>query len=191
MARPPLLRLRRLLTSEAGYTLTELLTVLLIMSLVLGGLAVMFQSGVRAEVRANRNLQAQQNARAALDQMRRELHCADELTATDGTALPNGTAVAALSASLPTTCPGSATTVTYATASVAANRWRLTRAADGGAAVVVADYLTSSTTFTYYLPASGTLGRLRIDFPVNLAPADATTLWRLQDDIVLRNTSRL
>jgi hypothetical protein len=30
-----------------------------------------------------------------------------------------------------------------------------------------------------------------VDIPVNVDPADAGTLWRLQDDIVLRNTSRL
>jgi prepilin-type N-terminal cleavage/methylation domain-containing protein len=180
-----LLRLRRLLAPEAGYTLTELLTVLAIMSIVLGGLAVMFQTGVRAEVRANRNLQAQQNARAALDRMRRELHCADEITAA------NGTPVASITVSLPPGCPGSDTTVTYTTSSVGTSRYELTRAGDSGTPVGVADFLTTNTVFTYYAPASGTLARLHVDFLVNIAPADATTLWRLQDDIVLRNTSRL
>jgi hypothetical protein len=79
--------------------------------------------------------------------------------------------------------------VTYATVVVAANRWKLTRA--GATTSTVADYLTSDTIFTYHVPASGTLGRLQVDIPVNVDPADAGTLWRLQDDIVLRNTSRL
>ncbi len=55
----------------------------------------------------------------------------------------------------------------------------------------MADYLTASTPFTYYIPATGTLGRLRVDIPVNLNPTDTSTEWRLQDDIVLRNTIRL
>ena len=46
--RPPNLR------SEAGYSLTEMITALAILSVVLGGLATMFQAGVRAELRANR-----------------------------------------------------------------------------------------------------------------------------------------
>ena len=170
---------------EAGYTLVELITVMVILGVVMSGLATMFQSGVRAELRANRDFQAQQNARRALDRMRRELHCASVITA------PNGTAVSSIAVTLPTVCPGPDTTVTYATQSVSTGRYRLTRAAGAGSAVVVADYLTSSTVFTYYIPAAGTLGRLRIDIPVNLNPTDTSTQWRLQDDIVLRNTSRL
>jgi prepilin-type N-terminal cleavage/methylation domain-containing protein len=179
------LRRRCLLRNEAGYTLIELVTVMLILALVLVGLTTMFQAGVKAEVRANRELEAQQNARSALDRMRRELHCANAISAA------NGVAVASVTVTLAAACAGTATTVTYATATVAANRWTLTRAADGGAAVAVADYLTADTIFTYYVPASGTLGRLRVDIPVNLNPADTGTLWRLQDDIVLRNTTRL
>jgi prepilin-type N-terminal cleavage/methylation domain-containing protein len=182
MARRPLLRLRRRLACEAGYTLTELLTVLAIMSLVLAGLAVMFQAGIKAEVRATRELQAQQNARAALDRMRRELHCANALTTPDA---------ATVTVTLSAACPGTATSVTYAAASVSANRWQLTRSADGGAAVAVADYLTANTLFTYTAPGSGSLGRLSVNFPVNLNPSDTTTLWRLEDDIVLRNTVRV
>ena len=87
--------------------------------------------------------------------------------------------------------PGSDTSVVYATASVAANRWKLTRAPGAGAAVTVADYVTSSTIFTYTAPGTGTLGRLSVDIPVNLNPSDTSTLWRLEDDIVLRNTTRL
>jgi prepilin-type N-terminal cleavage/methylation domain-containing protein len=171
---------------QAGYTLVELVTVMVILGVVMSGLATMFQSGVRAELRATRDFQAQQNARLALDRMRRELHCASVISGA-----PNGTAVSTVAVTLPASCPGADTTVTYATQTVATGRWRLTRAAGAGSAVTIADYLTSSTPFTYYVPASGTLGRLRVDIPVNLNHTDASTQWRLQDDIVLRNTSRL
>ena len=156
-----------------------------ILGLVLAGLTTMFQAGVRAEVRSSREFQAQQNARLAMDRIRRELHCANAISA------PNGTAVASVSVTLPAACPGTAATVTYATVAVSTGRWQLTWAADAGSPVVVADYLTTSTPFTYYIPATGTLGRLGVDLPVNLNPTDASTGWRLQDDIVLRNTIRL
>ena len=175
--------LRRRLSGQAGYSLVEMITVMVILGIVLGGLTTMFHAGMTAEVRANRELDAQQNARAALDRMRRELHCANAISAA------NGVAVATVTVTLPTVCSGADTTVTYATVAVAANRWKLTRT--GATVSTVADYLTSSTIFTYYVPASGTLGRLRVDIPVNINPADTGTLWRLQDDIVLRNTSRL
>jgi prepilin-type N-terminal cleavage/methylation domain-containing protein len=177
--RTALVRLR----GAAGYTLIELLTVMVILGVVLTGLTTMFTAGVRAEMRANREYRAQQNARLALDQMRRELHCASQITAAS-----YGTAVSTITVTLPAICPGTATTVTYATQLVSANRHRLTRAANGGAAVVVADYLTSDTIFTYYVPASGTLG---VDIPVDIDTTDTSSEWRLQDDIVLRNTSRL
>ena len=170
---------------EAGYTLVELVTVMVILGTVLAGLATMFQSGVRAELRATRDFQAQQNARLALDRMRHELHCASVISA------PNGAAVSTIAVTLPAACPGTDTTVTYATQTVATGRWRLTRTPGAGSAVTVADYLTASAIFTYYIPGAGTLGRLRVDIPVNLNPTDLSTEWRLQDDIVLRNTNRL
>jgi len=188
-ARPP--RPKPDLRSQSGYSLIELMTVMVILGLVLAGLTTMFQAGIRAEVRSNRDFQAQQSARLAMDRIRRELHCANAISA------PNGTAVATVSVTLPAACPGTAATVTYATVAVSAGRWQLTRTADAGSPVVVADYLTANTPsaasipFTYYVPGAGMLGRLRVDLPVNLNPADGTTAWRLQDDIVLRNTIRL
>jgi prepilin-type N-terminal cleavage/methylation domain-containing protein len=173
------------LEREAGYSLIELVTVMAILGLVLVALTTMFHAGVRAELRASREFQAQQNARLALDRLRQELHCASVIAA------PNGTAVSTITVTLPTVCRGADTSVTYATASVATGRWKLTRTGSSGTPSTVADYLTSSTIFTYYIPASGTLGRLGVDIPVNLNPTDTSTEWRLQDDIVLRNTTRL
>jgi prepilin-type N-terminal cleavage/methylation domain-containing protein len=175
--------LRTRLAGRAGYTLVEMITVMIILSIVLAGLTTMFHAGMTAEVRANRELDAQQNARAALDRMRRELHCANAISAA------NGVPVSSVTVTLPPVCSGSDATVTYATVAVAANRWKLTRT--GAATSTIADYLTLDTIFTYHIPGSGTLGRLQVDIPVNVNPADTGTLWRLQDDIVLRNTSRL
>jgi prepilin-type N-terminal cleavage/methylation domain-containing protein len=179
------MKLLRRLRRNDGYSLTELVTVMVILGIVLGGLATMFGAGARAEMRANREFRAQQNARLALDRMRRELHCASAISAT------SGVPVTTITVTLPAGCQSADTSVTYATALVSAGRYQLTRAAGAGTGVVVADYLTADTIFTYNSPASGTLGRLAVDIPVNLNPADTNTEWRLQDDIVLRNTTRL
>jgi prepilin-type N-terminal cleavage/methylation domain-containing protein len=179
--RATLARLRR---DERGYTLIELLTVMAILIIVMAGLTSAFTSGVNAELRADRKYQAQQNARLALDRLRNELHCASAISAT------NGTPVASMTVTLPDICSGADTSVTYATQSAGTNRWKLTRT-NGVGTVTIADYLTSSTPFTYYVPATGTLGKLHVDLPVNVNPSDAETSWRLVDDIVLRNTDRL
>ena len=173
------------LGDQAGYSLTEMITVMAILGIVLAGLAAAFHAGVRAETRASREFQAQQNARLALDRIRRELHCANAISTA------NGTAVSSITVTMPAVCQGDDTTVTYATSSVATSRWMLTRTGNVTGATDVADYLTSSTPFTYYVPASGTLGFLSVDIPVNLNPTDTSTEWRLKDDIVLRNTARL
>ena len=68
-------RVLRLLRQERGYSLVELLTVMVIMSVVLGGLTQLFVSGSNAEVDMNRRFQAQQAARVAMDRLRRDIHC--------------------------------------------------------------------------------------------------------------------
>lgn len=157
---------------------------MVMLAIVMAGLTTAFTSGVNAELRADRKFQAQQNARLALDRMRGELHCASAISAA------NGTAVASVTVTLPDICSGADTSVTYATQSAGTNRWTLTRT-NGAGTVTVADYITSSTPFTYYIPATGTLGKLHVDLPVNVNPTDPETGWRLVDDIVLRNTDRL
>jgi type II secretory pathway pseudopilin PulG len=183
MSRDRLISLRRRLASSSGYTLIELITVLAMLLAVLAGLTTMFNAGLKAQVRAERELDAQRNARSALDRMRRELHCANAISS------PNATTVVV---TLPAACPGTDTNVTYAATSVVpSERYTLTRTPGGGSAVIIADYLTTDALFTYTAPATGSLGRLSVNIPVNLNPDDTSTLWRLEDDIVLRNTTRL
>lgn len=174
-----LLRLARRLQAAGGYTLIELVTVMLILGIVLAALTVVFVSGTRAELNANHLFQAQQNARLALERLRRELHCASAVS-------PAGAPTTSITITLPADCPSAETSVTYATVAVSADRWRLERAG-----VEVADYLVNDDVFTYYAPATGTLGRLHVDFPVNVSPSEGWKEWRLVDDVVLRNSTRL
>jgi hypothetical protein len=76
--------------------------------------------------------------------------------------------------------------IVYDTQLVSTGRYQLRRAG-----VRVADYVTSAAVFNYTAPATGRLGSLRVDLPVNIKPSDAGKTWRLVADIVLRNTTRL
>jgi Tfp pilus assembly protein PilW len=172
--------LRRVLTCERGYSLIELVQVAAILSVVLTGLTVLFVQATNAELQMNERFQAQQDARVAVDKMRREIHCASGIT-------PTG-ASASITVTLPAQCPtsgGSQVDIVYDTELVAANRYRLRR--NG---VKIADYVTSGTVFDYTAAQTGKLATLRVELPVDPSAAKKH-VWRLVADIVLRNTTRL
>jgi prepilin-type N-terminal cleavage/methylation domain-containing protein len=180
-------RLRRL-RGERGYTLVELLVVLAIFTTVVTALVALFTSGAKAELDMNRRFEAQQNARLALDRMRRELHCSSGITATAGVA------VTSVTVALPAQCPsaaGTAISVVYDTSLVSANRYRVRRTVNG-TTVVIADYITTSggAAFTYTPASASSRALLHVDFQVNVNPNEGWKTWRLVDDIVLRNTLR-
>lgn len=159
----------------------ELLIVLAILGTVTGAITTLFIQATNAEFEMNRRFQAQQTARVAIDKMRREIHCASAVT-------PTG-ASSSITVTLPAQCPtagGVLSNVVYDTVLVSANRYQLRR---GG--VRIADYITAGTVFNYTAPATGKLGNLRVELPVNLKPSDAGKTWKLVGDIVLRNTTRL
>ncbi len=64
------------LLDERGFTLIELIVVMLIMSTVLLGLTTAMISGTSSEVVIAKRQQAQANARLALERMRLDIHCA-------------------------------------------------------------------------------------------------------------------
>jgi type II secretory pathway pseudopilin PulG len=174
-------RLQRLVTGERGYTLVELLIVTMTLGAVLTGLTVVFMRAYNAELDMNRRFQAQQEARVAVDRMRREIHCASAVT-------PVGTS-ASITVTLPPQCPtagGSQITVVYDTYLVSSGRYQLRRAG-----VRIADYVSAQNVFTYTAPQTGKLGFVRVELPINLTPTDSSKAWRLVADMVLRNTARL
>jgi type II secretory pathway pseudopilin PulG len=158
----------------------ELVMVMAILGIIVGALTTLFIRAMNAEVDANRRFRAQQDARVAVDKMRREIHCSSGIT-------PTG-ASSSISVSLPAQCPsagGSAATVTYDVVG-SGQRFLLRRNS-----VVLADYVSQQNAFDYTAPVTGTsLGKLRVTLPINLDPANGIKEWRLVGDIVLRNTSR-
>lgn len=187
MSRVRTLRLR--LASQAGYTLAELVVVMATLTIIMGGVTGVFVSGMKAEVDALERFDSQQNARLALGYLRREVHCATTASiATTGSA-PNQ--VQTLTLTLPSGCPTGSGSVSWCTVGSSA-RFRLYRklgATCDAAGRQHADYLTSGLSFSYTAPSSTSLGLLGVDFPVDKTPNDAARGYRLQDQLVLRNTA--
>ena len=68
------------LVESGGFTLTEMLVVMAILGVIVAGLTQLFLSGSKAEADMSNRFRAQQNARLALDGLRREIHCASDVT---------------------------------------------------------------------------------------------------------------
>jgi prepilin-type N-terminal cleavage/methylation domain-containing protein len=64
------------LYSETGFTLVELLTAMVVMGIILGGLSDMFISTQRANSDATARLTSQQNVRLAFDRLEYDTRCA-------------------------------------------------------------------------------------------------------------------
>jgi prepilin-type N-terminal cleavage/methylation domain-containing protein len=188
--------LRRRLAANGGYTLSEMIVVLAILGVVLAALVQLFVSASHAQVDMNNRFQAQQNARLALDGLRREIHCASSVAGTP----PTSSITITLGAYCPTT--GAAASVTWCTkdkngttppvaGAAPYTLWRYTGTSCSGTGRQWAGSLTTGTVFTTYTaPASGNLGSLSVALPVDLTPGDTKQRYELKDDIVLRNTPR-
>jgi prepilin-type N-terminal cleavage/methylation domain-containing protein len=169
---------------ERGYTLVEMLTVLVIFGTVMSALMVLFVQGTGAEVDLNNRFQAQQAARVALDKIRREAHCATAVTVSSASSV---------TLNLPSYCPTGNGSVTWCTVSLGTSRYGLYRKAGAtcdSTGVRWADYLTTANVFSYAAQSSTSLAKLSVDFPIDVKPKRTVDLYELKDDIVLRNSTR-
>jgi prepilin-type N-terminal cleavage/methylation domain-containing protein len=187
-------RLLARLRAERGYSLIEMLTVLVIMGVVMSSLTTVFVQASNSQSDMNNRFQAQLNAKLALDKMRREVHCASVAT-------PTGSS-SSITITLPSYCKTGSGSITWCTRSIGTNRYGLYRVAGatctGG--VKWADYLIPTSTatacsgalciFNYTAQSSSSLAKLHVDFPVNVKPPKTAELYELIDDIVLRNSTR-
>ena len=180
-------RLLGRLRDERGYSLIELLVSMSILAAVMTSVSVLLVSATNSEVDMNRRFQAQTEARLGLDMMRREVHCAMAVG-------PTG-ASASVTLTIPATCPtsGGNTSITWCTVANGTNRWALWRypgASCSGSGKRWADYLTASSIFVYTPQNADKLATLNVRLPVNLKPSEPRFLYNLEDDIVLRNSTR-
>ena len=184
----------RRLRAEGGYSLVEMLIVMVIMAIVLGALTTLWVSGSSTQLRLNRQFQAQQQARLALDRIRTDIHCASAAQAqTIGTypgvklAFPAG----GCSSSTVSWCvvPSTALTGRYAlyrstaTSNICTTSDTTRR--------FVADYLTTSSgIFATPAVVNNGLEIVSVDFPVSVSRSSTADLYELKDAIVVRNSTR-
>ena len=175
--------LRSRLAQEQAFTLTELLTVLAILGVVLAALTTMFVSGTNAEREMNLRFQAQQNARMALSKMRRELRCAQDATTTGSV----------VTLTLGAACTVASGSTTWSALPLGPKRYGLFRCQGltcDASGMKWADYLTSDALFSYIPATDTTRPRLGVSFPVDLKPAQPGGSYTLQDAIAFRNWIR-
>lgn len=181
-------RLRaRLRRDQRGYSVVELIISMSILASVMTSVSVLLVSATNSEVDMNRRFQAQTQARLGLDRMRREVHCAMSVS-------PAG-ASASVTLTIPATCPtsGGNTAITWCTVANGTSRyqlWRYPGSSCSGTGTRYADYLTDSSIFVYTAQTVDKLAFLNVRLPVNIKPSESRLLYTLEDDIVLRNSTR-
>ncbi len=74
-------RMRSVIRDQRGFTLTELLVVTAVLGMILGAVVLIQQQGQQAYIFGSHRVEVQQNNRAALELMVRELRSAQSVTA--------------------------------------------------------------------------------------------------------------
>jgi len=176
--------------AEAGYSLVEMLTVMVIMSIVFAGITDIFVSGSKAQADQDNRFQAQLTTRLALDKIRRDIHCASSIQGYT-------TSFATMKI---TGCTGGDVSWCTAAVSGVSNRYRLYRqlgtSCAAGTGTMYADNLTSGAVFptnptTAYTSGCGCLEALAVDLKLSVKGSAVTDAYELTDSIYLRNSTRI
>jgi Tfp pilus assembly protein PilW len=184
-------RIRALAAREDGYSLVELLTVCTILVVIIGALTTLFVGASKGELDMNRRFQAQENARLAIDKLRREIHCASAVS-------PTGSS-SSITLTIPSQCPTAHgfTSIRWcvlAPPGALGGRYALYRSTAATCTTATgaqwADYLRTQSIFTYTAQSSQSLGNLGVALVVNVTQNGTQGTFKLNDNIVLRNSSR-
>jgi prepilin-type N-terminal cleavage/methylation domain-containing protein len=186
------------LSHEGGYTLIELLIVMLILLIVIGGLADGFASATKAETDQSARATDEQSARQALDRMRLDIHCA--LSVQPATAIVNGSGTTTgylLTLPQPNAgCPGvhtaGSSAVQWCTVQAGPSHYVLYRStidctvpAD---ATFQVDWVTQANLWPANTCLTGQYPAVAVDLPVNRNPLTRPgRTYELKDSIAIRN----
>jgi len=181
---------------ESGYTIVELLVVMMILTVVMSALTVLFTTGMHSQEDLTARFQAQVQLNTAVNKLRREAHTACGLAGGYTTSSITFEDPASGTFQPPTTPCTSPTFVTWCTIG-SGTRYALYRTpgtvctATGGHRY--ADYIANKNVFPHYTAdssANGELAQLQIDFPISVAAsAKRSDSYELKDFIVLRNST--
>ncbi len=194
-------RIVQTLTRQEGMSLVELLVVMVVLLIVLASLTGAFVSALHAQVDQTRRFDAQENARQALDRMRKDIHCAHGVTDPGDNDSGGETIVLTETNTTGTAeCPGliltGASSVQWCTIPVAGatNRYQLYRendvdnACDGDASTFMVDYLTRADLWASPTCVSGQYPTVEVSMPVAIDPVNhPESGYTLGDEIALRN----
>jgi prepilin-type N-terminal cleavage/methylation domain-containing protein len=196
---------------EAGYSLIELVIVMVILTVVIGAIVSLFTAGINADADQNRRFQSQQDARLALDTLRRQLHSGCTVSNPSSYNTPESAVTVYFGSD---SCVSGAHTVTWCTTGSGSNYTlnRVVGTSCTGSMRAYADHLTSGNIFIYLPPnshlvtssslglgttssyivtvdGSATLPRIHVDL-TSKHGSRANDAFRLVDDIALRNARR-
>jgi prepilin-type N-terminal cleavage/methylation domain-containing protein len=195
-----------ILRDEGGYSLVELLVVMAILGVVVGGVTTLFARGINADAQQTARFQSQQDLRVAMDRMRREIHAACTISSPGTYNSP----VSSVTLYFPSdSCASGSHAVSWCTTGSAGRYalYRIVSTSCTGATQMFADYLTAASIFTYLPPNShlGTLNggagaittqdnsfvlpRLHVDMTISRGTRNAHP-YRVWDDIAFRNGPR-
>lgn len=202
-----------MIRQEGGYSLIELLTVMVILGVILGAVVTLFTAGINADADQNRRFQAQQDAKVAMDKLRREGHgaCTISAPATYNTWMSSVTfyypsdscgsgghsitwctkavgTTYTLYRAIATSCPASPTQ-SFASNLTSANIFAYL---PPGSHLVSSASVGQGTTATYILTQDGSnvLPRLHVDMTLNVSATKSRDAFHLMDDIAFRNGPR-
>ena len=184
------------LPSEHGYSLVEMLIVMALMGIVIGGLTTVFVSGSGAENNLNQEFQAQQTARLALDRLRGDVHCASTATYNANINGHPGMQLAVSGCWASTTvtwCILASTKLggRYALWRTTLNTASTCTAADTQKLLQADDLMLTPATILTTTCASKGLPSVGIDFKVNVNSASKSSdTYELKDNLVTRNSTR-
>ena len=168
--------------AEAGFSLIEMLTVMLILGIVMTGLVNVFISGERASADGQARLTSQQNVNVALTRLEYDARCASAASLLNKAGSNGG----GVYLTLPAQCWHSTGNVSWCVSSGVLVRISGTTCSGTGLNLVSS--VTTTTPFSCYTPAiTGALPQLKVALTVN--PGGKSDGTSSTDYITMRNNS--
>ena len=191
------------LDCEDGFTLVECLAVILLMGILLGPLVGSFVSVMSAQARQGNVVMAQENARLALERMRKDIHCAHSVgvpasNSSGGTTLVLNETNTSGTAECPGLLAQNSSSVQWCTVPVTgfSNRYQLFREDDpdtscnGSQSTFEVDYLSQPSIWSTPACTGGQYPTVSVNFALDVATLSTTEgSYNLDDQIALRNAT--